>query len=102
MAFNESLFDAAMDGELDECQALILKNSDVNWKNPQAVVYYTQLITDASLIYYIACGIHFCACEQSDFDCFECRLVFSADFTIIFARTIVLQCMRQLIRATPM
>ena len=32
MAFNEPLYQAAQSGLLDECQALILKNADVNWK----------------------------------------------------------------------
>ena len=36
--FNKPLFHAAEAGKLDECQALIFKNADVNWKNPKRVV----------------------------------------------------------------
>ena len=32
MAFNQPLFDAAKAGKLDQCEAFILKNADVNWK----------------------------------------------------------------------
>ena len=38
MAFNEPLYEAAWKGNLDECEALILKNADINWANPDEVV----------------------------------------------------------------
>ena len=39
MAFNKPLFDAAEKGELAQCEALILKKADVNWKNPYLVTF---------------------------------------------------------------
>ena len=41
MTFNKPLYDAAKAGELAQCEALILKNADVNWKNRDVVVYFT-------------------------------------------------------------
>ena len=38
MEFNKPLFEAAQNGLLDQCEALIFKNADVNWKNPEWVV----------------------------------------------------------------
>ena len=34
MAFNKPFYDAAKDGKLAECESLILKKADVNWRNP--------------------------------------------------------------------
>ena len=34
MAFNKPLYDAARNGKLAECESLILKNADVNWRDP--------------------------------------------------------------------
>ena len=39
MAFNVPLHDAAREGELAQCESLILKKADVNWKNPEYVVH---------------------------------------------------------------
>ena len=39
MALQHLLSEAARDGKLAQCEALILKNADVNWKNPDAVVH---------------------------------------------------------------
>ena len=41
MTFNKPLYRAAGVGKLDECKALLLKNADVNWQNPYAVVHYS-------------------------------------------------------------
>ena len=41
MAFNNPLYDAAIEGELAQCESLILKNADVNWKNPDVVVHFS-------------------------------------------------------------
>ena len=38
MALNESLVEAALNGNLAQCVFLILKKADVNWKNPDGVV----------------------------------------------------------------
>ena len=37
MAFNKPLYDAAVKGELAQCESLILKKADVNWTNPEYV-----------------------------------------------------------------
>ena len=37
MAFNKPLWEAAAKGKLAECESLILKNADVNWRNPNDV-----------------------------------------------------------------
>ena len=36
-AFNKPLYAAAGEGELAQCESLILKKADVNWKNPDDV-----------------------------------------------------------------
>ena len=41
MAFNKPLFDAARGGKLAQCESLILKKADVNWKNPDRVAHYS-------------------------------------------------------------
>ena len=41
MAFNKPLYYAAGEGKLAQCESLILKNADVNWKNPDVVVHYS-------------------------------------------------------------
>ena len=41
MAFNKPLFEAAEKGQFAQCEELILKNADVNWKNPDWVIYYS-------------------------------------------------------------
>ena len=41
MAFNKPLFEAAGKGMLAQCETLILKTADVNWKDPDWVVHYS-------------------------------------------------------------
>ena len=40
---NKKLYDSARDGELAQCEALILKKADVNWRNPDWVVHYSMM-----------------------------------------------------------
>ena len=37
MAFDKPLYDAAMNGQLANCDSLILKKANVNWRNPDWV-----------------------------------------------------------------
>ena len=41
MAFDKPLYDAARSGKLDECNALIMKKADVNWRNAHNVLHYS-------------------------------------------------------------
>ena len=41
MALDKPLHEAAKKGELAQCEALILKKADVNWRNPDWVVHYS-------------------------------------------------------------
>ena len=37
MDFNKPFYEAAREGKLAQCESLILKKADVNWKNPEYV-----------------------------------------------------------------
>ena len=95
MAFDKPLWEAAENGEFAECESLILKKADVNWRNPDWVGHNSMKQTlqhrhsikfESALRSLVTPSIHMqvgciisrahsflrnIACAQSHFDCFE-------------------------------
>ena len=109
MAFNKPLYDAAESGQLAQCEAAILNNADVNWRNPTEVMKSAMLnfsYINRSVYQFISVDIArciqrcLCALPVLYWLCMGWCLALISRF--LFASTIVQQCIRPPGMATPM